>query len=211
MTSIELTALVAAGERRHVEFKSRRSRDDRTRRAEVVKAVLAMANTRDGGKVLIGVTDEHVVEGFSSAECEGWADEDCVRELLLPFADPWVAVTVSVVELPASSSAAAQWVAVLEVAEFEAVPVFARKEGKDPKGELVLKAGRLYVRALEKYAFVEVSTPEQMRELMTLGVEKGINAYIRTSKRAGVDLVALGRIAHSDQYSKELERFRRGE
>lgn len=56
MTNRELIELIASGERPGVEFKNTRGREDKSF-AEVVRAVLGMANRRDGGIVIIGVED----------------------------------------------------------------------------------------------------------------------------------------------------------
>ena len=94
MTDQELLELVAAGERRGVEFKSQRPRTNRQHLAEVARAVLGMTNSRDGGLVLIGVSDTRQIQGLTTAEADTWRNADEVRASLAHYADPFVQVDV---------------------------------------------------------------------------------------------------------------------
>ena len=99
MTPNEFLDLLAADEQRGVEFKNARARND-TNFPEVAKAVLGMANRRDGGWILVGVEDRtRNIEGLSDEQVASWVNPDPVREKLRQYADPDVWVDVEIVEL----------------------------------------------------------------------------------------------------------------
>ena len=71
MTDEELAELIARGERPGVEFKNARSRKDASFK-EIVRAVLGMANRRDGGLVIIGIEDDGTPTGLTAAQIPSW-------------------------------------------------------------------------------------------------------------------------------------------
>lgn len=211
MTASDLLDLVSIkAERRSLEFKHPRSRKDKGHLAEVAKACLGLANTRDGGRVVIGIDRTGEIIGLDTDQAASWREFDAVLESIAAYADPWVGLSSQVLELDVPG-VGKKVLAVIEVQEFDAVPVFCRKDGRDARSDQILRKGALYVRALEKIATVEVQTPEQMRELFDLGVEKRLAAIERTVQRAG-KVIAPREMTASDEssYQHELEAFRRG-
>lgn len=58
MTTDELREIIDYGrEQQHVEFKAASSRSDKPSFAKVTRAALALSNLRDGGYIVIGVTE----------------------------------------------------------------------------------------------------------------------------------------------------------
>lgn len=105
MTPSEFLDLLAADEQRGVEFKNARARND-TNFPEVARAVLGMANRRDGGWILVGVEDRtRNIEGLSVEQVASWENPDPVREKLRQYADPDVWVDVEIVELDVNGTA----------------------------------------------------------------------------------------------------------
>jgi predicted HTH transcriptional regulator len=141
MTPTEFIELIAVGERPGVEFKNARGRKDRNF-LEVVRAVIAMANRRDGGLVFIGVANDGVIEGLTTAQLATWETADYVRDGLAPWIDPSVYVDVEAVAFEDGKTCI-----VLRVQEFDLVPVLCAKDGKDDKGLLIIRAGACYVRS----------------------------------------------------------------
>lgn len=210
MTDEDLRDLLAAGvERRHLEFKGPRMRTHKGHLAEVAKACLGMANTRYGGVVIVGVDRKGEVVGLDDTMAESWSDQEIIQEAIGAFANPWISLKSRIHGLDAAGGVR-KTVAVIEVEQFESSPVFCRKRGHDGRSVLILKLGRLYVRALEKVATVEVTTPEQMRELLELGMEQRLRAFVATAKKAGVELASAGP-GDADKFNAEIEGFRRGE
>lgn len=75
MTQQELQDATALGETPSIEFKSARSRGDRSF-PEVVRAVLGMANRRGGGTVVIGVENNGTIQGLTAAQVATWTRPD---------------------------------------------------------------------------------------------------------------------------------------
>jgi predicted HTH transcriptional regulator len=95
MTDEELTELVEAGERPGVEFKNARARTDASF-PEVVKAVLGMANRRDGGTVIVGIDEHGMATGLVATQAQSFENPDHVRQSIALYADPYVYVDVEV-------------------------------------------------------------------------------------------------------------------
>ena len=121
-----------------VEFKPPGPIRDRYLFAQVAKATLGMANRRDGGAVIIGVEEANRQTnptGFTNrGDLESW-DFDAVSGKLAEYADPYVTFDLKVMQLQARPFV------VLEVEEFDEVPVLSRSEYQG-----VIQRGVLYVR-----------------------------------------------------------------
>src|SRR5687768_17325999 len=99
MDSQDLVVLLAAGERRAVEFKGPRDRRNKHKLHEVVRAVLGLTNHRDGGMVILGVSNSGEPVGLTPQEVDSWANRDELRPVLAPFADPWIDVRPEIVSV----------------------------------------------------------------------------------------------------------------
>lgn len=177
MTDDDLAQLIQLGhETRSVEFKEPGARTDRVLLAKVVRAMLAMANLRGGGVVIVGVHEadnKTLVPLGVDAESEAtWLDYDAVCGAVSGFAEPSVAFDVEprVYE--------GKRFVVISVEEFAEVPVICKKP--NPAGleqgasREILKAGAVYVRSRRKPESVPVPTHEDMRELIDLATEKAV-------------------------------------
>src|ERR1700741_1508594 len=99
MTDLELAQVIGIGhELPGLEFKGPGPRNDKHFMARVTRAVLGMANRRDGGNVIIGVE-----EGSSGLRAVGLTDEqlstwtyDDVAEAINSFADPGIILHLAV-------------------------------------------------------------------------------------------------------------------
>ncbi len=182
MTPEELAQLIALGhETPGVEFKGPFARDDTRLFSKVVRAVLGMANRRDGGTVIVGVGEvgegaakRLVATGLAPDQLAGW-DHDGVLGVISGFADPFVTLRTQRVELDGK-----QFIA-LSVEEFESVPVLCKK----PYPE-VLRQGACYVRRRGPIETSEIPTHVEMRELIDLATEKGMRRFRQLAHRAGV-------------------------
>lgn len=189
MTDIELLELIRAGERPGVEFKNPRARGDRSF-PEVVKAILGMANRRDGGVVLIGVEDNGDPSGLSPEQVGTWQTADHVRQAVAGFADPFVYFDVEVVTVSAGDYRGRTF-AVVKVMEFEQVPVLCAKVGYDTRGSLVVQPGACYIRTSHMPATVQVADHSQFREILDLAIEKGVRTFLRRAAAAGLTGVSV--------------------
>ena len=189
-------AVALGREQRSVEFKAPGSRKDRHLCAKVIRAVVGMANLRDGGHVLVGISDDAApgIAGLSEADAATWT-HDAFRDSLDQYADPFVECSVVVVEVDQ------KFVCVIEVTEFEEIPVVCRRDYSD-----VLQEGALYVRARRKPETVSVRSHADMRDVLELATTKGIRRFLGRAVDAGVSLDAQDRSAA--QYDDELRDVR---
>lgn len=122
MTDEDLIELVSAGERPGVEFKNARARTDPSFN-EVVRAILGMANRRDGGVIIVGVEDNGSPTGLTAAQIPSWQNPDHLRQAVAPFADPYVYIDVDLMVSSADGLFKGRVFAILRVHEFDDVPV----------------------------------------------------------------------------------------
>ena len=187
MNRQELMDLVAGGERPGVEFKNARAYTD-SNFWEVAKAVLAMANHRDGGMVLVGVLDDGTVTGLSAPQVEGWRNVDAVRQALGPFADPFVYVDIDVVDV-ATAANAAIFCAVIVIKEFDQVPVLLARS-ITIQGRVVLTQGACLIRSRQLPATTQIADHAAFRELLDIAIDKGVRVFLRRARQAGLALGA---------------------
>lgn len=202
MTEDQFRELVAAGERPGVEFKNARARGD-ANFWEVVRAVLGMANRRDGGLILVGVEDNGNVQGLTEAQRLSWEPADHVRQAISPYADPFAFVDVEVVDL--AQDGAVLRCAVLKVEPFETVPVLCAKPAT-AHGQEVLRQGACYVRSRQMPSTEEISDHASFRELLDIAIDRGIRDFLRRARAAGIQIDVP--VAPSDE---ELFRAQREE
>lgn len=178
MTDEEFAQIISlAHEIRGVEFKGPGSSSDRRLFAQVVKAVLGMANRRDGGRVVIGVEDlGNALNpiGLDAGQLATW-NYDHVADRVAVYADPGVVFDLEIREYNGRSYV------VIQVAEFADVPVLCKRAFGD-----VLRDGACYVRPRRKPETTEIPTYADMRDLLDLATEKGVRRLLAHAQRAGL-------------------------
>lgn len=187
MTDEEFAAILALDyELPGVEFKGSGIASDRHLFARVAKAVLGMANRRDGGRVIIGVDcNRNVVDriGLTEPELGTWNYDD-IADKLAEYADPSISFDLQHKECDGKHYA------ILEIKEFEQVPVLCKRDYPD-----VLRKGACYLRSRRKPETTEIPTHEDMRDLLSLAVEKGLRDYVSLAYRAGIGLAPIAGIS----------------
>ena len=178
MTVEELAQILALGhETRGVEFKGPGPLSNRRLAAQVVRAVLGMANRRDGGLVIIGVEDNNSTlnpVGLNSSDLVTWNYDD-VADRIAVYADPNVEFEIETKEYTGN-----QYV-VIQVEEFSDVPVLCKRDYPN-----VLRQGACYVRSRRKPETSEIPTSADMRDLMELAIDKGVIQYLDRAQRLGL-------------------------
>lgn len=182
MTTVQdLDTWIALGyEQQGVEFKSAGPRTDSLLLAKVVRAAMGMSNQQYGGTVVIGVseaTDPPHVQGLSASDLRSWRYDWTAASFGL-YADPSIKFHREVVHHRDGD------VIVLDVSEFSEVPVLCKKP-MTVRGRVALREGACYVRSAHMPATVEVSTQEEMRALLDLGLNKALIKWIGQGERAG--------------------------
>jgi predicted HTH transcriptional regulator len=182
ITDDELADLLGLGhEQPSVEFMGSESYDDRAFFAKVTRACLGMSNHRDGGLVIIGVNDKEPLKspGLSADGVPKWLNYDQLMDGLGRYADPTIRLDCASRTAPNNAV-----VVVLEVYEFEEVPTLCKKDFQG-----VLTKGSLYVRRRGKPETTSHPSLEEMRELLTLAIDKLVRGFIERATRVGLALV----------------------
>ena len=182
MTDEEFAAILEFGqETAGIEFKGPAPLTNRRVATQVVKAMLGMANARAGGAVIIGVeADRNTFNpvGITDDDLGTWV-YDNLADRTAVYADPSIAFELEVKEYNGASYV------VITVEEFSDIPVLCKKDYPD-----VLRAGACYVRTRRKPETTEIPTQTEMRDLLDLAINKGINRglrqFLEQAKQAGL-------------------------
>jgi predicted HTH transcriptional regulator len=192
-----------AREGRNLEFKTGGPIDEIQLLRKVIRAVLGMTNTREGGRVILGVEERSGISEFT-----GMSRDDALTWTIDAFGDKaanWVDSAVSV-DIELKYYRGSHFV-VIEVDEFEENPVFARRGFQSPAGDMVLREGALYVRGSRKPETVEVRNSVEMQRLLDLALEKRLLRFGRHARLAG--LLPTGSDVPSDDelFAREIEDY----
>lgn len=190
-------------EMQNVECKSPGPRTDRMLRTKVIKAMLGMANRRDGGYVLIGIADKAgSLEplGLSPADLSTWTKYDDLASAVSEYADPSIAFESE------SHIFGEKGFVLITVKEFEDIPVICKKTSYNAE----LRQGGCYVRSRRKPETTVIPTQEDMRELLDLAAEKRVRKFIAQARSVGLDLTPERKASDDALFDHELGDFYRG-
>lgn len=197
MTEIEFAELIAFGrEQRGVEFKGPGKRTDKQLLFKVIRAILSMANRRNGGVVIVGVIDEHdkiELVGLSQAELATWKYDD-LADSIAQYSDPNVNF-----ELEEKDFQNKKFV-IITVHEFDDIPVLCKK---DYPG--ILRSGACYVRTRRKPETAEIPTQAEMRDLLELATIKSLREFVSLGYSAGLRISESIGETDTELFNKQLE------
>lgn len=193
----QLKNILARGhETANVDFKTSGSRTDKHFFAKVIRCILGMANIRDGGYVIIGVEDKKTeILGLTDHHIKTWNYDD-LTDSLNKYADP--SVKISTEEHMINEKK----LIVIQVYEFDDLPVICKKDFNGNDNKPILRQGALYTRPRGKPETKEIGTQEDMRDLLELATEKRLRKFIATSQKAGIEFKETS--SSADLYDKEL-------
>lgn len=200
MNEQEFREILAYGrEQPGIEFKGPGARtNNKHLQAKVVRAVLSMANRRNGGKVILGVDEDEngtlVATGLSTAELATWSNYDELADAISSYADPSVSFDLEPILYEGKNYI------VLHIAEFDDIPVLCKKSYQD-----VLREGACYVRTRRKPETAEIPTQAEMRDLLDLATIKAIRKYISLARAAGLEIAELAATDDSQLFSEQLK------
>lgn len=173
-------------EQQGVEFKCSAPGSYRPFFARVARAIMAMANHKDGGLVVLGVeecdqdgTTVLMPTGVASADLPSWSYDD-VASRLGGLTDPTPSIIV------ANAHQSGKTFVIIEVSEFHDVPILCRKTIVDQSRKTILREGACYVRPRRKAESVEVGTVIDMRDLLDLAIDKGLRNFVKRAFKAGM-------------------------
>lgn len=141
------------------------NRENRESCLEVIKDILAMANTRDGGKIVFGVEDGTFdFIGLSQSDYDSF-DVTNVNQLLHEFADPkfMSSVIKRIID--------GKRVVVIDVPEFKEIPIICKAVAHNKAGKVVLIKGGVYIRT-EKCSSEPISSADEMRSILGIGITR---------------------------------------
>lgn len=167
-------------------------------RLEIVKDMLAMANTRDGGMLIFGVSDAGDKVGVPPEHLKSF-DQTSFNDFLHKYTDPRFSAHLSFPKVDGTQ------LVVVEVPEFSEDPILCKDNAgssKDSK-KMILQGGALYIRT-EKAQSVEVPTSTEMRELLGRAIGRKGDTLLNSIQR-----LLKGRPAQAeedtDQFEKEVD------
>jgi hypothetical protein len=194
----EIESLLAVGhELPNLEVKWPGPRDHDLLRGKVLRAMMAMANRRDGGFVVVGITETDAlearfkVEGVSSADALTW-DHDRLSDVVRAHVSGDLAFHVATVSVDAAT------LVVIRVDEFARRPVICIKPIVAGTTTIV-RAGGLPVRGHVKVESLKFPGPEEMEALVRLAAQKRAAEIIAEGRAAGLVMPQV-----EDAFSRQL-------
>lgn len=190
----ELVALIELGrENRSLEYKEPRPWNDL--KDKIAKTALGMANVRDGGTIVIGVSQRSgrlIPQGMTQADIATY-NEDEVQAYVNRFADPYV--RLEIYRIPRHGQ---EFIAVV-VHEFDEVPVVCKRSG------VGLRQGSVYTRSYRMPETCEVPSQTEMREIIDMATDKGVRRFLERSRRVGLLTGETVEQTDTEKFDEELE------
>ncbi len=178
----------AGEETRHREYKQSQSWDDKEFRAKIVRSILAMANTPDGGAVVIGMRQDDdgsfLKDGIDPEHRKTLGFEE-MRDWVDRYADPFADFSIRAHEEDGKSFL------IITVREFDQHPVICKRDG--PSG---LEKGAIFVRTRNRRPeSARIPDHVHLRELIDRAIDKGERAlrargYVRPEETAETEFDA---------------------
>ena len=166
---------------------------------KIIKTALAMGNLRDGGILVVGVSQRAGQEqrtGISETDLQTY-DRDNIADQFERFSPD---IEFTLVQVPYRQNT----YLVFEFQEFREIPLVCKRRGPDGEG---LEAGVVYVRPWEgRPRSTKVTDAAQMRELLDLAADKAARRIIERGISAGLEFPTRDRSPTViEQFDRELE------
>ncbi len=199
--SQELVDLILHGrEERSIDYKGPMSWKQKDVKVKITRCILGMANIRDGGFIVFGVKqtgDDFLPVGMEPNQMQSFT-QDKVDDYVRNYADPFVETEVT--QVPHSG----MHFIVIQIREFEELPVICRKSDKLRDGTQRLRQGAMYTRSRGKAETAEVPTQAEMREIVDLAVDKGVRRLIERMGHTGI-LSLVTEKSDAEKFDQQLE------
>ncbi len=198
----EIRALLATkSETRNLEYKEKLNwgKDSHEEKSKIVKDILAMFNTQDGGKIIFGVENkQYELKGLSEDDFNCF-DQTKVNDYLHKFTDPKYSCQVykNIID--------GRYIVTIDVPEFNEVPIICKDDAYsvDNKKQ-ILKKGQVYIRT-EKGTSEAVPSSEEMRELLGRAIAKKGNELLSQIERLIKGKPPKGAKESEKEYEVEIE------
>lgn len=191
--------IIRGREERYLEYKrSMTWTGNDLAKVKIAKAMMAMANLRNGGVIVVGMQEVSrgvwAAEGMTPQQILSFTQDD-VAQWVNDYATPAVQFSIRAVEFSGKNFI------VIQVQEFDTSPVICRKQ-KTLGGEN-LGAGAIYYRSNRKIESAPISSDEDSRELIGLAVDKGISRHVSRLRKVGLIPTESTKQLDTAQYEKE--------
>ena len=186
-----LTSLEPLRESRNLEFTESQSWD--VLKEKIAKTAIGMANIRDGGTIIVGVsqrTGQPMRDGMTPEHLSTYTDDD-VKDFVHTFADPFVNM-----EIRRSKMGEKDFLEIV-VREFEDVPVICRRDSS------TTRRGVLYTRPYGKAGTTEVPTQTEMREILELATDKAVRRLLGRIQSLGFSLEKMVRASDLSRFEEQ--------
>jgi predicted HTH transcriptional regulator len=153
------------------------TKDSRDKKYELVRDLIALANTKDGGRVIFGVRDgDCELVGVATDVYES-VDASSVVQMLHDNAAPQVRCSIYKREINGKK------VIVFDVAEFDETPIICTNGivSADGSKRVILRQAAVYVRTVAATT-EEVSSPDDMRKLIARAVTRKADELLKAMR-----------------------------
>jgi predicted HTH transcriptional regulator len=173
LTDEEFKSIIDYGyEQRSIEYKCSQFWDNL--KQKIAKTAMGMANLRDGGIIIIGVTkknDHYEPDGMLNEHIDTF-NSDNVQSYINSFADPPIPLEIYKKEWNDK-----QFI-IIRIHCFYDYPIICKKDSIND-----LRKGAVYIRSKRTPETCEVQSLNDMREIIDIATEKGIIRYMEMQKR----------------------------
>ncbi len=167
-------------------------------KGKIAKTALGMANIRDGGTIIIGISERsgHFEMDGASVEHLATYDPDEIQDYIHRFADPYVRTELQRFEYDNKSFVA------ITVHEFDEIPVICKRDGPEGSG---LRSRLILTRSYRKPETVAVPSQTEMREIIDVATEKGIRSFLEKAQRVGLLREGARGQSEAERFEKQRE------
>lgn len=167
------------------------------------KTVMAMANLRDGGCIIIGVSERNGIPELSGVDPahEKTYKQDDIIALVNRYARPAVTLTMRVLEYDGD-----RFIGVA-IRPFDRTPIICGNPMPKEAGADALRFGEIVARTRDRISSSKVGDPDLVAEILEIAAEKRAAEIIGTAQRIGLRLPPQAR----DEFAKERVAFEKGD
>jgi len=186
-----ISALDYCKETRTIDFKESATWDDL--KWKIIKTSMAMANLRDGGILIIGVSERGEswdLTGIKKEHLDTY-DVDIVIDFINSYASPPVDIDIFTLKYSNGNI-----FLIISIKEFISTPVVCKKNGPDNEN---IKEGEFYIRPLRLARSAKITNSNDMHDLLELASEKKAREFIEKAKRVGYEIPEKNNEAYDNE------------
>lgn len=193
---IELIQLKTENKNLDYKEKFNWNRATKKEKVEIIKDILAMVNTQDGGRIIFGVRNkDYDFVGLSKKDFESF-DQTDVNNLLHEYSEPRLNCQVYKYKKILNDKNTL----VIDIGEFLEIPIICKKDFQTKDNKHILKRGHIYIRT-NKATSESINTPEQMRDLLGRAIIKKSDELLDNIRR----LIKGKPMKITEEYQKKFQ------